>query len=72
MLLFLLDQRLPRGQSSQTIIVLLIRNVRELTNTPWYMRCVSSVAVVNKDQHIINAVVVTIIARMRVWTIMAA
>ena len=69
---FLLDRRLPLGQSSQTIIVLLLQNVRELTNTPWCMGCVSIVAVVNKEQHITNAVVATIIARMCVWTVMGA
>jgi hypothetical protein len=33
---------------------------------------VSSVAVVNKQQHVINAVMATVIAQMRVWTVMAA
>ena len=33
---------------------------------------VSSVAVVNKHKHVINAVMATVIARMRVWTKMAA
>jgi hypothetical protein len=36
------------------------------------MGYVSSVAVVNKQQQIINAVMATVIARMRVWTVMAA
>jgi hypothetical protein len=36
------------------------------------MGCVSSVAVVNKHKHITNAVMATVIARMRVWTKMAA
>jgi len=38
----------------------------------WCPGCVSSVAVVTKQKHVINAVMATVIARMRVWTVMAA
>ena len=47
-------------------------NIRELTNTPWCIHCVSSVAMVNKHKHFTNAVVATVIARKCVWTVMAA
>jgi hypothetical protein len=36
------------------------------------VRCISSVAVVNLQKHVINAVMATVIPRMRVWTVMAA
>ena len=51
------------------LMFLFVIFLREITNTPW---CVSSVAVVNKFNHVTNAVVATFIARMCVLTVMAA